>query len=220
MFTSCMYHCTKKKFGAERLDSFKVLKLKKRFRGRWPVDMLIDVRKGWFYFSFFYCFFILIELHLVCRVDWARSNTPTSAPSSYIPIFVDDLLHYYPSQFEAIPESLKNMLLVMSTAGIFDEEECALTAHSQGESRKTHSRSDSEVHKYSALWQVTWERIDCFLPNLRQELFTPRSQSLPANSPPVKVEQEKLLTEECNPGPDLTYPVDEGIKLLFCHAVK
>lgn len=108
----------------------------------------------------------------------------------------------------------------MSTAGIFDEEECALTAHSQGDSRKTHSRSDSEVHKYSALWQVTWERIDCFLPNLRQELFTPRSQSPPANTPPVKVEQEKVLTEPSNPGSDLTCPVDEGKKLLFCQLNK
>ena len=104
----------------------------------------------------------------------------------------------------------------MSTAGIFDEEECALTAPSQGDNRKTHSRSDSEVHKYSALWQVTWERIDCFLPNLRQELFTPRSQSLPINTPPVKVEQEKVLTEQSNPGSDRTCPVDEGKKLLFC----
>ena len=108
----------------------------------------------------------------------------------------------------------------MSTAGIFDEEECALTAHSQADSRKTHSRSDSEVHKYSALWQVTWERIDCFLPNLRQELFTPRSQSLPSNTPPVKAEQEKVLTEQFNPGSDLTCPVDEGKKLLYCRLNK
>ena len=94
----------------------------------------------------------------------------------------------------------------MSTAGIFDEEECTLTAHSQTDSRKTYSRSDSEVHKYSALWQVTWERIDCFLPNLRQELFTPRSQSPPA--PQVKAEQ--VMTEESNPVPDLPCPAGEG----------
>lgn len=104
------------------------------------------------------------------------------------------------SQFEAVPESLKNMLLVMSTAGIFDEEECTLTAHSQSTSdRKTHKRSDSEIHKYSALWQVTWERIDCFLPNLRQELFTPRTQSSPANEAQVKTEQEKTTNEETEP---------------------
>ena len=100
----------------------------------------------------------------------------------------------------------------MSTAGIFDEEECALTAHSQTDSsRKTYSRSDSEVYKYSALWQVTWERIDCFLPNLRQELFTPRTQSPPVNTPQVKAEQEKVMTEESNPVPDQPCPADQGM---------
>lgn len=100
--------------------------------------------------------------------------------------------------YEAIPESLKNMLLVMSTAGIFDEEECALTAASQSDNRKTPARPQSDVHKYSALWQVTWERIDCFLPNLRQELFTPRCQSPVSSIPKVKAEQEKAVSEECN----------------------
>ncbi|CAH2321847.1 Golgi-specific brefeldin A-resistance guanine nucleotide exchange factor 1 isoform X1 [Pelobates cultripes] len=52
---------------------------------------------------------------------------------------------------EAIPESLKNMLLVMDTAGIF------------------HS-ADSQTG-YSDLWEITWERIDCFLPRLREEVF-------------------------------------------------
>lgn len=54
-------------------------------------------------------------------------------------------------QLEAIPESLKNMLLVMDTAGIF------------------HS-ADSRTG-FSDLWEITWERIICFLPHLREELF-------------------------------------------------
>lgn len=54
-------------------------------------------------------------------------------------------------QLEAIPESLKNMLLVMDTAGIFHN-------------------ADSRTG-YSDLWEITWERIDCFLPHLREELF-------------------------------------------------
>lgn len=118
----------------------------------------------------------------------------------------------FSSQFEAIPESLKNMLLVMSTAGIFDEEECTLTAHSQStDDRKTHKRTDSEIHKYSALWQVTWERIDCFLPNLRQELFTPRSQSPAANIVQVKTEPEKVTAEEPRPAaPELPGMPVEG----------
>ncbi|KAH0624366.1 hypothetical protein JD844_031764 [Phrynosoma platyrhinos] len=67
--------------------------------------------------------------------------------------FMDKYMHSGSSDLlpEAIPESLKNMLLVMDTAGIF------------------HS-SDSRTG-YSDLWEITWERIDCFLPKLRDELF-------------------------------------------------
>lgn len=43
------------------------------------------------------------------------------------------------------------MLLVMDTAGIF------------------HS-ADSKTG-FSDLWEITWERIVCFLPHLREELF-------------------------------------------------
>ncbi|XP_072138695.1 Golgi-specific brefeldin A-resistance guanine nucleotide exchange factor 1 isoform X4 [Mobula birostris] len=67
--------------------------------------------------------------------------------------FMDKYMHAGSSDLllEAIPESLKNMLLVMDTAGIFH---CA-------ESRTG----------YSQLWEITWERIDCFLPQLKDELF-------------------------------------------------
>ena len=109
----------------------------------------------------------------------------------------------------------------MSTAGIFDEEECTLTAHSQTtEDRKTHKRTDSEIHKYSALWQVTWERIDCFLPNLRQELFTPRSQSPAANVAQVKAEPEKVMAEEPKPvAAELAGVPVEGT-ILYCTVLK
>uniref|UniRef100_A0A7N6AE99 Golgi-specific brefeldin A-resistance guanine nucleotide exchange factor 1 n=1 Tax=Anabas testudineus TaxID=64144 RepID=A0A7N6AE99_ANATE len=67
--------------------------------------------------------------------------------------FMDKYMHAGSSDLllEAIPESLKNMLLVMDTAGIF------------------HS-ADSRTG-YSDLWEITWERIICFLPHLREELF-------------------------------------------------
>ena len=54
-------------------------------------------------------------------------------------------------QCEAIPESLKNMLLVMHTAGILQN---GGTEESQ-------------------LWRLTWDRIDTFLPNLKAEVFKP-----------------------------------------------
>ena len=52
-------------------------------------------------------------------------------------------------QHEAIPESMKNMLLVMETAGIFHTTD-----------------------GYTELWAITWDRIDTFLPSLRQQVFT------------------------------------------------
>ncbi|XP_043480044.1 Golgi-specific brefeldin A-resistance guanine nucleotide exchange factor 1 [Leptopilina heterotoma] len=62
---------------------------------------------------------------------------------------------------EAIPESLKNMLLVMSSAGVLVPE--------------------------SNLWAPTWRTIDGFLPNLRTELFPdlpPVAQTQPLSQSP------------------------------------
>ncbi len=56
-------------------------------------------------------------------------------------------------QCEAIPESLKNMLLVMHTAGILQSSEA----------------------EQSQLWKLTWDRIDTFLPKLRSEVFKPHT---------------------------------------------
>ncbi|KAG0329161.1 GDP/GTP exchange factor for ARF [Dissophora globulifera] len=52
--------------------------------------------------------------------------------------------------YEAVPESLKNCLLVMSTSEAFSEA--------------SSNRPDS-------LWNVTWNRINKFLPNLKSEIF-------------------------------------------------
>ncbi|KAF8938517.1 GDP/GTP exchange factor for ARF [Haplosporangium gracile] len=56
--------------------------------------------------------------------------------------------------YEAVPESLKNCLLVMSTSDTFSES----TANMPGN-----------------LWNVTWNRINKFLPNLKAEIFPPHS---------------------------------------------
>ncbi|XP_068423605.1 Golgi-specific brefeldin A-resistance guanine nucleotide exchange factor 1 isoform X3 [Clinocottus analis] len=81
--------------------------------------------------------------------------------------FMDKYMHAGSSDLllEAIPESLKNMLLVMDTAGIF------------------HS-ADSRTG-YSNLWEITWERIVCFLPHLREELFKQTIIPDPVPSPPA-----------------------------------
>ncbi|KAJ9591987.1 hypothetical protein L9F63_001499, partial [Diploptera punctata] len=64
--------------------------------------------------------------------------------------FMDKYMHADKSDLlcEAIPESLKNMLLVMDSARVF-------------------SSSDG----YSQLWTITWDRIHTFLPTLKEELF-------------------------------------------------
>ncbi|CAB1343546.1 unnamed protein product [Coregonus sp. 'balchen'] len=99
--------------------------------------------------------------------------------------FMDKYMHAGSSDLllEAIPESLKNMLLVMDTAGIF------------------HS-ADSRTG-YSDLWEITWERINCFLPNLREELFkqTVIPQPDPAPSPPVELAQPAAPSPPASPPP-------------------
>lgn len=57
--------------------------------------------------------------------------------------------------YEAIPESLKNMLLVMDSAKVFD--------------------NGPEGSK-GPLWVATWERIHKFLPNMKEELFKEMNQ--------------------------------------------
>uniref|UniRef100_A0A674KGM6 Golgi brefeldin A resistant guanine nucleotide exchange factor 1 n=1 Tax=Terrapene triunguis TaxID=2587831 RepID=A0A674KGM6_9SAUR len=87
--------------------------------------------------------------------------------------FMDKYMHAGSSDLllEAIPESLKNMLLVMDTAGIF------------------HS-ADSRTG-YSDLWEITWERIDCFLPRLRDELFKQTVIQEPVPSVPTEPHPQK-----------------------------
>ncbi|KAJ8359620.1 hypothetical protein SKAU_G00161450 [Synaphobranchus kaupii] len=101
--------------------------------------------------------------------------------------FMDKYMHAGSSDLllEAIPESLKNMLLVMDTAGIF------------------HS-ADSRTG-YSDLWEITWERIDCFLPRLREELFKQAVMPEPVPSVPADSPQPPV---PCAPAPVPAGPGD------------
>ncbi|XP_005995194.1 Golgi-specific brefeldin A-resistance guanine nucleotide exchange factor 1 isoform X2 [Latimeria chalumnae] len=103
--------------------------------------------------------------------------------------FMDKYMHAGSSDLllEAIPESLKNMLLVMDTAGIF------------------HS-ADSRTG-YSDLWEITWERIDCFLPRLKDELFKQTVIQDPA--PSVLV--EPLSQKPVQPSPIATTPISPAL---------
>lgn len=97
--------------------------------------------------------------------------TPLLTLSGFLPLWLTvlELLRAYMHAdnsehlFEAIPESLKNMLLVMSSANVLAPS--------------------------SNLWAPTWRAIDAFLPNLKTELFPeppiailPSPQSSPQQS--------------------------------------
>lgn len=83
--------------------------------------------------------------------------------------FMDKYMHADNSELllEAIPESLKNMLLVMSTAGIF----------------KAPKAGEPENDPSVELWNMTWMRVNSFLPNLHGELFPNTPGSSPAPAP-------------------------------------
>eukprot|EP00048_Salpingoeca_helianthica_P023468 m.24517 g.24517 ORF g.24517 m.24517 type:complete len:1480 (+) comp8714_c0_seq1:128-4567(+) len=87
--------------------------------------------------------------------------------------FLDRYMHADNSELllEAVPESLKNMLLVMSTAGIFRP----------ATSEESESAGGSDV---ASLWTVTWARISHFLPTLHAELF-PSATDVPVAADPA-----------------------------------
>ncbi|XP_033108209.1 Golgi-specific brefeldin A-resistance guanine nucleotide exchange factor 1-like [Anneissia japonica] len=158
---------------------------------------------------------------LLCKV-FLQHLSPLLSLSTFTALwltildFMDKYMHADKSDllFEAIPESLKNMLLVMHTAGILSND-----GHDQGEE--------------SQLWLITWERIDCFLPQLKNELFRPREipkpkveavntadapkqdSSIPRDgAPPVKdPEQQKTNGAVESPGVRSASPAQTNIIL-------
>lgn len=73
-----------------------------------------------------------------------------------------------PTKEEAVPESLKNILLVMSSSGYLVPP--------------------SVNPEHEKLWTETWKRIDRFLPDLRKELDLDPKENVPA---PVTAEVKK-----------------------------
>jgi brefeldin A-resistance guanine nucleotide exchange factor 1 len=67
-------------------------------------------------------------------------------------------------QEEAVPENLKNVLLIMSSNGY-------LVPPSKDPAREE-------------LWNETWKRIDRFLPNLRADLALEEEEPVKAEEPP------------------------------------
>jgi golgi-specific brefeldin A-resistance guanine nucleotide exchange factor 1 len=81
------------------------------------------------------------------------------------------LIEFIVVQEEAVPESLKNILLVMSSSGY-------LVPPSQDASQEK-------------LWTETWKRIDRFLPDLRKELdLDPKVEEKPEEKKQDEVKKE------------------------------
>jgi len=130
--------------------------------------------------------------------------------------FMDKYMHIGKRDylFEAIPESLKNMLLVMDTAQVFH----------------------SSTSGYTSLWDVTWERINIFLPNLKNEVFKPPSpeppkaaplevpaqcESIERDTPPQNLQQQQPLSQpptQLNLQPSLQPPLAGTTSALFSNS--
>ncbi|XP_076292687.1 sec7 domain-containing protein garz [Lasioglossum baleicum] len=106
--------------------------------------------------------------------------TPLLTLPGFLPLWLTvlDLLRAYMHAdnsellFEAIPESLKNMLLVMSSTNVLASN--------------------------SNLWAPTWRTIDMFLPNLKEELF-PEPPPPPPASQASQNSQVISLVEQQQP---------------------
>jgi hypothetical protein len=85
--------------------------------------------------------------------------------------YLDKYMHIEGSEMlaEAVLESLKNMLLVMSTGGIFRPPPPPSVADPYP--------SEATLPPPCALWNLTWARINMFQPRLHDELFPPEQKA-------------------------------------------
>ncbi|KAI8581103.1 hypothetical protein K450DRAFT_234658 [Umbelopsis ramanniana AG] len=96
---------------------------------------------------------------------------------------------------EAVRESLKNMLLVMYTSGAFTVI-------------PPHDLPADTPPEYNHLWDITWERLDGFMPNLKSELFpapAPEPQVIANNEeqPQPQESQQDIPPSEDNDNSDI-----------------
>ena len=70
---------------------------------------------------------------------------------------------------ETLPESLKNMLLVMSASGLFRPPASQAAADSStADGASEHSPSPARPQP-ELVWEQTWHEVDQFLPDFRNE---------------------------------------------------
>ena len=84
---------------------------------------------------------------------------------------------------EAVRESLKNMVLVMYTSGAFT-------------TIAPHDLPSGSTPEFNHLWDITWERLDGFMPNLKKELFpAPAQEPVPVVALPQQQERDVAAQE-------------------------
>jgi hypothetical protein len=105
--------------------------------------------------------------------------------------FMDKYIHveYNDLLAEAVPEMMKNLLLVMETAGVFGTNADELD---QTSNKTSNTSSPQALHMKTQLWNMTCDRIDVFLPGLRQEIT--RSKTPIARIPHVPIVEDSSLT--------------------------
>ncbi|RHZ59918.1 hypothetical protein Glove_360g53 [Diversispora epigaea] len=87
---------------------------------------------------------------------------------------------------EAVPESLKNMILVMSSSGVFNPPGT--------NSVETNTSGKPQLE----LWDLTWEKVDKILPDLKNDLF-PQVKPTLNNSSELSQDQSQENTESQDP---------------------
>jgi len=104
---------------------------------------------------------------------------PTPLPPPFPPF--PSLILKKKKQEEAVPESLKNILLVMASGGFLERP------------------SSATPEGKSQLWEQTWKRLERFLPDLKEELFPalPEPEVVAEVKPAEKSERTEVeRTEE------------------------
>ncbi|GAA5857907.1 hypothetical protein JCM5353_003755, partial [Sporobolomyces roseus] len=89
--------------------------------------------------------------------------------------------------FEAVPELLKNVLLVMNASGFL------LPPH-----------DEQRTEEQAALWNATFERIHPFLPDLQVELFPPPRIPVPFSAEPRTQPLAETLEAQSPPSAEAT----------------
>lgn len=103
--------------------------------------------------------------------------------------FMDKYMHVEHNDLlaEAVPEMMKNLLLVMETAGVFGSSDGGVETTPSATTESPHM-----LHMKTQLWNMTCDRIDVFLPGLRQEIT--RSKT-PVARVPASVPTDLAMAE-------------------------